>query len=55
LYLYLNSFKHEVLTYEDNVLTNKGGAQIIGEKGVLKSTIIVRGGSKVNNTKGNSR
>jgi len=49
---YLNSHKHEVSPHEDNVLTNKGGAQTIGEKGVLNSVILVRRGSKVNNRKG---
>jgi len=52
---YLNSLKHEVSPHEDNVLKNKGGAQTIRENGVLNSRILVRGGNKVNNTKGMSR
>ena len=52
---YLNSLKHEVSPCEDNVLTNKGGAQTIRENGGLNFVILVRGDNKVNNTKGISR
>jgi hypothetical protein len=52
---YLNSLKHEVSPCEDNVLTNKGGAQTIRENGVLNFAILVRGDNKVNNNKGISR